>query len=295
MFSPLRTYNGGVEGGGSHFQVLLRYSRWLALPLPRYASRGTRGMPLSSARTFPGIFLTAAPSQPDLWVNACITNLLGGEALERWKQDKLSYFLKVNLNEMGHRNAFDGLVRTWGLGLGILVAGMHRYVGLSCRHTDSPTINPSLVNRVGCAHITNLHMQLHNRPPLNHFLGFTAPNPSSCLLHVQNAALIDWGWGWGIQKLILNFCRLLPPSLTAYSAASVINWGGSSSGQIPIPGFGDEWWNSWNIVTSLEITAPNGFPDIVKIAPRTIVHPREKYLIKAALHSHSWPIGLIRH
>ena len=213
MFSPLRTYNGGVEGGGSHFQVLLRYSRWLALPLPRYASRGTRGMPLSSARTFPGIFLTAAPSQPDLWVNACITNLLGGEALERWKQDKFNYFLKVNLNDMGHRNAFDGLVRTWGLGLGILVAGMHRYVGLSCRHTDSPTINPSLVNRVGCAHITNLHMQLHNRPPLNHFLGFTAPNPSSCLLHVQNAALIDWGWGWGIQKLILNFCRLLPPSL----------------------------------------------------------------------------------
>ena len=46
-------------------------------------------------------------------------------------------------------------------------------------------------------------------------------------------------------------------------------------------------------MTSLEITAPNGFPDIVKIAPRTIVHPQEKYLIKAALHSHSWPIGLI--
>ena len=49
------------------------------------------------------------------------------------KQDKFNYFLKVNLNEMGHRNAFDGLVRTWGLGLGILVAGMHRYVGLSCQ------------------------------------------------------------------------------------------------------------------------------------------------------------------
>ena len=67
MLSPVRTYNGGVEGGGSHFQVLLRYSRWLPchyLGMPPEAAEAC--LSLSSARTFPGIFLTGAPCQPDL-------------------------------------------------------------------------------------------------------------------------------------------------------------------------------------------------------------------------------------
>ena len=142
MFSPPRTYNGGVEGGGSHFQVLLRYSRWLPC---HYL-----GMPLEAAEACLSLLPEPSRAYFPAWL---MSECLHHQSSRRRKQN----FVKVNLRVSEWHgaycwgNAFDGLVKTWGLGLGILVAGMHRYVGLrQSRHTQAAG-QPSIGGSIGWA------------------------------------------------------------------------------------------------------------------------------------------------
>ena len=121
-----------------------------------------------------------------------------------------------------------------GQDLGPRVGHIGAWNAVVCRSEPAgiPTGQPSIGGSIGGGRILPISICNYTTVLLSIISSGLALNPSSCLLHVQNAALIDWGWRRGIQKLILNFCRLpltcLPPSAAAaaYSAASVINWGG---------------------------------------------------------------------
>ena len=81
MFSPPRTYNGGVEGGGSHFQVLLRYSRWLPchyLGMPPEAAEACLCLSLLRHNHLTGHIPHWRLASND---DACITNLHGDHGL----------------------------------------------------------------------------------------------------------------------------------------------------------------------------------------------------------------------
>ena len=116
------------------------------------------------------------PPQPSHWAYSSLAP--SQQWRYRWTpalpifMETMAYPMARDIGGCG--SIFEGLVRTQGLGWAywwLECSGMSVSLwASSCRHTEWPTINPR-VNREG-AYYQSPYMQLHNRPPLNHFLRF---------------------------------------------------------------------------------------------------------------------------